>query len=124
MEPISQTLSGFQLSLLPTVEEFWLEHPQFGPEKRVLGGDGYPPTGDPPALKSHRACGWLEEKTTKRQRKNRDAWICHQWWLHWEEPGGKKRSCYVPKHNLAEVKHSVYVLKRPIDETLKLLEKE
>lgn len=94
------------------------------PPKTVLGGNLATIEADPPALKSHpRACGWLEEKTSERKRKNRNPWLCKQWWLHWEEPGGKKRSRYVPNRKLAQVKHSVYCLKNLIDETLKLLEK-
>lgn len=78
---------------------------------------------DPPAPKfESKACGWIGKKTTERQRKNRDAWVCEQWWLYWEEPGGKKRSRYIPKGKLAEVEKLVYRLKCPIQETLKLLE--
>ncbi|WNZ24161.1 hypothetical protein HJG54_15715 [Leptolyngbya sp. NK1-12] len=70
-----------------------------------------------------KACGWIGWKQTKRERKKRAPWICRQAWLYWEEPGGKKRSRYIPKAKLAEVERSVYELRRPIYETLKLLEK-
>lgn len=79
---------------------------------------------DPLALNSEsRACGWIGWKESKRERKNRDPWICRQPWLYWEEPGGKKRSRYVPVSKLEAVRRSVYELRLPIRETLKLLEK-
>lgn len=68
-----------------------------------------------------KARGWIGWKETKRERKNRDAWICRQAWLYWEEPGGKKRSRYIPKGKLAAVEESVYGLRRSIVETLELL---
>jgi hypothetical protein len=96
-------------------------------EETVLGGESsvqsatsdssVPNCGD-------RACGWIAKKTTARKRKNRDAWVCEQWWLYWEEPGGKKRSRYIPKSKLAEVEQSVYGLKQPIAKTLELLDKK
>jgi hypothetical protein len=120
---VKNPIRGVQLSALPGVLPYLI--PDEDSEKTVLGGSQPTSEIDPPALKSDRiGCGWLEEKTTERKRKNRDPWICKQWWLHWEEPGGKKRSRYVPKKRLADVEHSVYVLKRLIDETLKLLEKK
>ncbi len=70
-----------------------------------------------------RARGWIGWKETKRQRKNRKPWVCRQAWLYWEETGGKKRSCYIPKTKLALVEESVYRLKRPLAETLALLGK-
>lgn len=69
------------------------------------------------------ACGWIGWKETKRQRKNRQPWVCRQAWLYWEEPGQKKRSCYIPKAKLAQVEEMVYQLKRPSAETLELLGK-
>jgi hypothetical protein len=68
-----------------------------------------------------KARGWIGWKETKRERKNRDPWICRQAWLYWEEPGGKKRSRYIPKAQLAAVQESVYELRRSIIETLELL---
>lgn len=100
---------------------------EFGDDDSSVGpldqsGQSGQPESDPPALNSEsRACGWLEEKTTERKRKHRDPWICKQWWLHWEESGGRKRSRYIPKAKLADIEHSVYGLKRPIQETLELL---
>lgn len=70
-----------------------------------------------------RARGWIGWKETKCPRKNRKPWVCRQAWLYWEEPGGKKRSCYIPKAKLALVEESVYRLKRPLAETLALLGK-
>lgn len=120
-------------------------------EKRVLGGEDFAATepidqaklspaaasdlSDPLALKIEttqspdplapifetRACGWIGWKESKRERKRLDPWICRQAWLYWEEPGGKKRSRYIPKAKLAAVEESVYGLKRPIYETLELL---
>jgi hypothetical protein len=92
--------------------------------KTVLGGeeDTSPGTADPlaPKLES-KACGWIGWKTSKRERKRRDPWVCRQAWLYWEEPGGKKRSRYIPKAKLEAVERSVYGLKRPVKETLELL---
>lgn len=93
----------------------------------VLAGeiDAQPATSDLPAPKcGDRACGWIGKKMTERKRKNRQAWVCEQWWLYWEEPGGKKRSRYVPKSKLAEVEYGVYGLKQPIAKTLELLDKK
>jgi hypothetical protein len=101
--------------------------------KIVLGGKVVEPVAiaesllaiDPLAPKfESKACGWIGKKTTERKRKNRDAWVCVQWWLYWEEPGGKKRSRYVPKAKLAEVEYGVYELKQPIAKTLELLHKK
>lgn len=95
--------------------------------KIVLGGpvgeEPSNPTEFAPAIGS-RARGWIGWKETKRQRKNRKPWVCRQAWLYWEETGGKKRSCYIPKAKLALVEESVYRLKRPLAETLALLGKE
>jgi hypothetical protein len=80
---------------------------------------------DPLAPKfESKACGWIGKKTTERKRKNRQAWVCEQWWLYWEEPGGKKRSRYIPKSKLVEVEYRVYGLKQPIAKTLELLDKK
>lgn len=111
-QPETKTLQGFQVN-----EKLCGDAPLFNHLDQQAHQEI-----DPPALNSEScACGWLEEKTTERKRKNRDPWICKQWWLHWEEPGGRKRSRYVPKAKLADVEHSVYGLKRPIQETLELL---
>lgn len=81
-----------------------------------------PESSDPLALKFEtKACGWIGWKESKRERKRRDPWVGRQAWLYWEEPGGKKRSRYIPKAKLAAVEESVYGLKRPIYETLELL---
>jgi hypothetical protein len=83
-----------------------------------------PNADDPLAPKfESKACGWIGWKESKRSRKNRDSWVCRQAWLYWEEPGGKKRSRYIPKGKLAAVQESVYKLRRVIGETLELLEK-
>jgi hypothetical protein len=99
-----------QLSLLefepPPVEEL--------PQKRVLGGD------EPKKLPAH---GWLKWKLTTRKRKNGVDWQTDQLWFYWEEKGCKKRSRYVPRRKEDEVIEMVRGLKRPIEETLKLLEK-
>ena len=90
----------------------------------VLGGELCSQSLSPDPLVSpveSRACGWIGWKTTKRERKHRDPWTCRQAWLYWEEPGGKKRSRYIPKAKLEDVEHSVYGLKRSITETLELL---
>jgi hypothetical protein len=140
MAKVKHPIRGIQLPLISGVDPYAI--PAEPATKTVLGGmpetkmlqelqanqefdDDDSSVGqlnDPPALNSEsRACGWLEEKTTERKRKHRDPWICKQWWLHWEESGGKKRSRYVPKAKLADIEHSVYGLKRPIQETLELL---
>jgi hypothetical protein len=96
-------------------------------EKIVLGGDEFAGTqeADPLALNfESKACGWIGWKESKRERKKRDAWICRQAWLYWEEPGGKKRSRYIPKSKLAAVQESVYELRRTIGETLEILGKK
>jgi hypothetical protein len=93
-------------------------------EKTVLGAgaDTLLETADSlvPKLES-KACGWIGWKTSKRERKRRDPWIGRQAWLYWEEPGGKKRSRYIPKAKLEAVERSVYGLRRPVSETLELL---
>lgn len=88
--------------------------------ERVLGG-GENTTGK--HVRSS-ACGWIESHTVRRNRKSGETWEGQQYWLHWEEPGGKKRSKYIPKSKYAAVEESVYVLRQSIDETLKLLEKK
>jgi hypothetical protein len=95
-------------------------------EKIVLGGNrSTEPEADPLALNfESKACGWIGWKESKRERKKRDPWICRQAWLYWEEPGGKKRSRYIPKGKLAAVRKSVYEARRPLTETLSLLEKK
>jgi hypothetical protein len=96
-------------------------------EKTVLGGKGAAGDveSDPLALNfESRACGWIGWKESKRERKKRDVWICRQAWLYWEEPGGKKRSRYIPKAKLAAVQESVYELRRTIGETLEILGKK
>jgi hypothetical protein len=100
--------SRIQLNLFNECES----HP---PTKRVLGGHSK-------YLKT--AHGWIENHTVKRTRKSGATWEGEQSWLHWEEANGKKRSRYVPKSKLRAVQESVYELQRPIQETLKLLEKK
>lgn len=87
--------------------------------ERVLGG------GENTTSRYARtACGWIELHTVRRNRKKGETWEGQQYWLHWEESGGKKRSKYIPKSKYAAVEESVYVLRQSIDETLKLLEKK
>ncbi|NJK51546.1 MAG: hypothetical protein HC936_00130 [Leptolyngbyaceae cyanobacterium SU_3_3] len=90
--------------------------------KRVLGGKAISTQGRPPSTKSH-ACGWVEEKTVKRKRKNSDTWEGKQYWFTWEEPGGKHRCKYIPQAKLKDVQRSIYDLKRSIPETLQVIEK-
>lgn len=97
-----------QLSLL----EFDLSSFDEQIAKRVLGGSE--------TLTAH---GWIEFRAVKRKRKNGDVWECKQAWLHWEEPGGKKRSRYIPKGKFADVETLVYGQRVPLVHTLKLLEK-
>ena len=83
-----------------------------------------PDGNDPLAPKvESKACGWIGWKESKRSRKKRDPWVCRQAWLYWEEPGGNKRSRYIPKAKLAKVQESVYELRRAIGETLEILGK-
>ncbi|KAM3107276.1 hypothetical protein [Phormidesmis sp. 146-33] len=128
----SPRIQGLQLPLFP-VQPYPLSNPlvegksqafvQESPAKRVLGGDtNSTDQSRPPSTKSH-ACGWVEEKTVKRQRKSGDTWEGKQYWFTWEEPGGKHRCKYIPKDRLTDVEQSVYTLKRSIEETLQLLEK-
>ncbi|MBN8561100.1 MAG: hypothetical protein J0L70_11290 [Leptolyngbya sp. UWPOB_LEPTO1] len=85
--------------------------------QRVLGGED--DTIRPPSTHS---CGWIEFHTVRRKRKNGDIWETKQPWLHWEEKG-QKRSRYIPKAKYADVENSVYGMRSPIQETLRLLEK-
>lgn len=126
--PLRKTVLGGMANLgLPTpvsreaAGEYGAESPS---GKTVLGGKGGNQTSDSDPLApkcGDRACGWIGWKTTQRKRKRRDPWVCRQAWLYWEEPGGKKRSRYIPKEKLAEVERSVYGLRQSIYETLKLL---
>lgn len=122
--PIADTLLTID-PLAPNFESEELESAAQSPLRKIVlgGGSGnQAPDSDPLAPKcGDKACGWIGKKTTKRQRKNRDSWVCEQWWLYWEEPGGKKRSRYIPKAKLADVERSVYGLRQSICETLKLL---
>lgn len=128
--PVRKTVLGGAVNLcLPTpvskeaVGEYSAEPSS---EETVLGGEGGNQASDfdPLAPKcGGRACGWIGWKTTERKRKRHDPWVCRQAWLYWEEPGGKKRSRYIPKAKLADVERSVYTLRRPIRETLELLGK-
>jgi len=112
-----------QLSLLefdpPTVEKLRV--------KRVLGGHQSYQVREGNATGRYvknPAHGWIEFHMVKRQRKNGDIWETKQAWLHWEEPGGRKRSKYIPKAKFADVEESIYGRRAPLDETLKLLEKK
>jgi hypothetical protein len=89
------------------------------PTERVLGGDG-----DTTSRYVKTARGWIELHVVKRKRKSGKVWENKQAWLHWEEPGGRKRSKYIPKAKLADVEQCVYDLRKPIRETLQLLEKK
>lgn len=129
-------LEGFQLPLFKGVDSYYVANPTNGKvlepsiedlHKRVLGGNETPKTHERDATDRHvknSAHGWIEFHQVKRQRKNGEVWETKQAWLHWEEPGGKKRSRFIPKAKLADVEESVYDLRRPIEETLKLLEKK
>ncbi len=81
------------------------------PEKRVLGGQ------------VNHACGWIENHPVKRTRKSGATWEGEQSWLHWQE-GEKKRSRYIPKGKLELIQESVYELRNPVSETVKLLEQK
>jgi hypothetical protein len=77
-----------------------------------------------PQLKGARISrGWIEFKAVKRKRKSGKTWETQQAWLHWEEPGGQKRSRYIPKTKLADVERSIYEERAPLEKTLELLEK-
>ncbi len=90
--------------------------------QRVLGGED-DTTGIKKRPPSTHSCGWIEFHTVRRKRKNGDIWETKQAWLHWEEKG-QKRSRYIPKAKYADVENSVYGMRSPIRETLRLLEKE
>jgi hypothetical protein len=93
-------------------------------QKIVLGGVTATCDFVPPALKTETSgCGWIEVRLSTRSRKNRDAWQGQQYWLHWEEAGGSKRSRYISKRKLAEVEDMVYRRKCPLSETLEFLGK-
>jgi hypothetical protein len=121
----SGILQGLQLPLFPTVAPYPIQNfrlkeknpPRYRKSltKRVLGGDEDEPKKIP-------AQGWLKWKPVIRKRKNSADWQTDQLWFYWEEKG-KKRSRYVPRRKEDEVIEMVRGLKRPIQETLKLLEK-
>ena len=130
------TLEGFQLPLFRGVDPYYLKNPQLDllePSieeqftKRVLGGRESLKAREDNATDRYvknSAHGWIEFHMVKRQRKNGDVWETKQAWLHWEEPGGKKRSRYIPKAKYADVEESVYGRRALLDETLKLLGKK
>ena len=90
--------------------------------KKSAGGSDV--EAHPPALLSEcQGTGWIEIRITERKRKKADPWRCEQYWLHWEEPGGQKRSRYIPKAKLDAVNNSVYEFRHPISKTLELLKK-
>jgi hypothetical protein len=124
-------LEGLQLRLFPEGQPYPLsrsiveDEPQAfvqkSSTKRVLGGKAISTDQSrPPSTKSH-ACGWVEEKIVKRNRKNGHTWEGKQYWFTWEEPGGKHRCKYIPQAKLQDVQRSVYDLKQSIPETLQLL---
>ena len=130
------TLEGFQLPLFRGVDPYYLKNPQLDllePSieeqftKRVLGGRESLKAREQGATHEYvknSAHGWIEFHQVKRQRKNGDIWETKQAWLHWEEPGGRKRSRYIPKGKVSDIEESVYGRRSPLDETLKLLEKK
>jgi len=129
------TLEGFQLPLFRGVDPYYLKNPQLDllkPSieeqftKRVLGGRESLKAREDNATDRYgkSAHGWIEFHQVKRQRKNGEVWETKQAWLHWEEPGGKKRSRYIPKGKFADVEESVYGRCALLDETLKLLGKK
>lgn len=118
-----------QLSLLEAFDAA----PPNPTQERVLGGDESLKTRESNATHGYvenHACGWIEIHKVKRERKKKDdqgranVWTNKQYWLHWEESGGRKRSRYIPKSKYADVEESVYGLKAPLEETLKLLEEK
>ena len=131
------TLEGFQLPLFRGVDPYYLRNPQIENlrvpsikeqfTKRVLGGNETLKAREGNATDGYvknSAHGWIEFHQVKRQRKNGEVWETKQAWLHWEEPGGRKRSRYIPKGKFADVEESVYGRCALLDETLKLLGKK
>lgn len=130
------TLEGFQLPLFRGVDPYYLRNPQIENlrvpsikeqfTKRVLGGNETLKAREGNATDGYgkSAHGWIEFHQVKRRRKNGEVWETKQAWLHWEEPGGRKRSRYIPKGKFADVEESVYGRCALLDETLKLLGKK
>lgn len=130
------TLEGFQLPLFEGIDPYYVANPQIEnllePDieefhKRVLGGNETLKARESNATDRYAknsAHGWIEFHQVKRLRKDGDVWEGKQAWLHWEEPGGRKRSRYIPKAKVSEIEISVYGLLAPLDETLKLLGKK
>lgn len=130
METVSTVLAGFQQSLLPNVEAYWLRNPSDAPEPEPDIGDEVGrlmdcySTPEQPKLRKQRVqVGWIEERRAnpKRERPTTCYYFC--WNEKNEEGQWRKLKTYVPQAQMSEVWQSVKVQKRPYTETLKLIRK-
>ncbi|MBD2018984.1 hypothetical protein H6F43_02130 [Leptolyngbya sp. FACHB-36] len=61
MESISEMLQGFQASLLPEVERYWVENARFAPEHDRLTSSVCTPE-QPQRQRRREPSGWIEER--------------------------------------------------------------
>jgi len=135
MESLSSALAGFQMSMLPTVEAYWIENPQFAPPperlkqfRESLPPEQPPQEGDrsqPKKPKSKRVqVGWIEHRwgNKSREKQSLSIYYCYmasEWELYGE---GSKTRCkrqriYLQVHQCHEITSMVHQ-KRPYTEIL------
>ena len=115
MESISETLQGFQASLLPEVERYWVENPRFA----------YTPEQPPQVAKPKRVqVGWIEERWGNKQREKQSLSLYYCYYAsEWElngEGSTKKQRIYLQAHQCQEISAMVHH-KRPYTEILEAI---
>lgn len=115
MDRISSVLAGYQESLLPEVQRYWLSNLPYVQEPV--------PTPEQPKLKQQRVqVGWIEERRANPKRENPTT--CYYFcWYEMQDGIRRKLKTYVPQVQMSEVWQSVKVNKRPYYATLKLIRK-
>lgn len=104
MEQVSAVLAGFQQTLLPDVEAFWIENPRFGPQ----------PTPEQPKRKRYQV-GWIEQRwgNKNREKQSLSLYYCYyasEWELHGEgsKTSRKKQRLYLQAHQCQEICRMVH----------------
>lgn len=114
MNQLNGLLAGFQMSLLPNVEAYWLENPRFAPT------DWCPTL--PRQTRRKQSTGWIEQRNANPKRASPTTCYYFCWY---ETQNSTRRKCktYIPQNKVLQVCQLVRVEKRPYIETLQAIGK-
>ncbi len=123
MDSVRNVLAGWQESILPEVERYWIENPDITGRRspqQITPEQGSSPRQRRPRAKTQ--CGWIEERKAnpKRHRPTTCYYFC---WYEMQDSTRRKIKTYVPQNQMSVVWRSCKIEKRPYFETLQLIKK-